>query len=325
VREIRRYGGWSIQRDPVPVGLNAQLLDAGTDFIQDNITSPAAEYALLTGDTAPLRALLTQSLHFDQRRFARCMPGPEGIRFQALEAAPFPPDALQKLHQILAGQTECPLDGNTLYATGPSLAALAMRSQQAERAQSDLGPFGPHILLTAFRAVMPGLFWLSGADLTGALNISGKTPPGHAVFGGWSLGSAATRSVTRKGFERAPTVYPPLSSQLREPNSYLAQLRQLNAIRARYKVAQGTLLGPLRADASSVLPLLTRLPDGGHLLAVANFSPQSTSSAISLPASLGTADIQDLVEAKDIARSDERLSLELGPWACRILLIGGRI
>jgi hypothetical protein len=84
VREIRRYGGWSIQRDPVPMGVNAQLLDAGVDFIQDNITSPAAEYALLTGDVVPLRTLLTQSLHFDQRRFMRCMPGPEGIRFQAL-------------------------------------------------------------------------------------------------------------------------------------------------------------------------------------------------------------------------------------------------
>ncbi|MCL2123539.1 MAG: hypothetical protein FWH34_05565 [Desulfovibrionaceae bacterium] len=325
VREIRRYGGWSIQRDPVPAGLNAQLLDAGVDFVRDNITSPAAEYALLTGDAAPLRALLAQSLHFDQRRFARGMPDPEGIRFQALEASPFPPDALQKLHQILAGQTECPLDGNTLYATGPSLAALAIRSQQAERAKTDASPLGPHLLLTAFRAAMPGIFCLSGADLTGALNISGTTLPAHAVLGGWSLGSAATRSVTRKGFTRAPTVYPPLHSQLRQPNSYLSQLGRLNSLRAEYKIAQGTLIGPLQADAPSVLPLLTRLPSGSHLLAVANFSPKGKNSDISLPASLGAAGIQDLMEAKNIARSGDRLSLELGPWACRILLIGDRI
>ncbi|MCL1985058.1 MAG: hypothetical protein FWG59_01225, partial [Betaproteobacteria bacterium] len=186
VREIRRYGGWSVQRDPVPVGLNAQLLDAGADFIQDNITSPAAEYALLTGDTAPLRALLTQSLHFDQRRFVRGMPSVEGIHFQALVAAPFPPDALQKLHRILEGQTECPLDGDTLYATGPSLAALAIRSQQAERTKSDPELLAPHLLLTAFRAAMPGLFFLTGADITGALNIAGSTLPVRAVLGGWS-------------------------------------------------------------------------------------------------------------------------------------------
>ena len=325
VREIRRYGGWSIQRDPVPVGVNAQLLDAGVDFIQDNITSPAAEYALLTGDTAPLRALLTQALHFDQRRFVRGMPDPAGIRFQALEASPFPPDALQKLRLILEGQTECPLDGNTLYATGPSLAALAIRAQQTERAKADPSPLGPHLLLTAFRAAMPGLFFLSGADLTGALNIAAKTPPAHAVLGGWSLGAAATRSATRKGFERAPTVYPPLNSQLRQPNSYLSQIGQLLAIRAEYRVAQGTLLGPLQADTPSVLPLLTRLPGGSYLLAVANFSPKDKSSDISLPASLGTADMRDLMGAKNIARSGDRLLLELGPWTCRILLIGGRI
>ncbi|MDR0239227.1 MAG: hypothetical protein LBI88_03215 [Deltaproteobacteria bacterium] len=324
-REIRRYGGWSIQRDPVPTGVNAQLLDAGVDFIPDNITSPAAEYALLTGDVAPLRALLTQALHFDQRRFVRGMPDSEGIRFQALGASPFPPDALQKLHLILAGQTECPWDGNTLYATGPSLATLVMRAQQTERAKADSGPLGPHLLLTAFRAAMPGLFRLSGADLTGALNISVKTPPAHAVLGGWSLGSAWARSATRKGFERALTVYPPLNNQSRQPNSYLSQLGRLNTIRAKYKVAQGTLLGPLQADAPSVLPLLTRLPGGGYLLAAANFSPKGTHSGISLPASLGTADIQDLMTAKNIARSGDQLSLELGPWACRILLIGGKI
>ena len=325
VREIRRYGGWSIQRDPVPVGVNAPLLDAGADFIQDNITSPAAEYALLTGDAAPLRTLLTQSLHFDQRRFARGMPGPEGIRFQALEAPPFPPDALQKLHRILEGQTECPLDGNVLYATGPSLAVLAMAAQQEERAKSATDPLGPHLLLTAFRAAMPGLFCLSGADLTGALNIPGKTPPAQAVLGGWGLGSAATRSATRKGFARAPTLYPPVNIQLRQPNSYLSRLSRLNAIRAEYKVAQGTLLGPLQAEGSSVLPLLTRLPDGKHLLAVAHFSPKSVRSDVSLPNSLHTADIEDLLDKQPIARTGNRLSLELGPWACRILLIGGSI
>jgi len=327
VREIRRYGGWSIQRDPVPAGLNAQLLDAGTDFIQDNITSPAAEYALLTGDTAPLRTLLTQSLHFDQRRFARSMPGPDGIRLQMLEAAPFPPSALPKIRQILKDQTQCPLDGTTLYATGPSLALLAMQAQQAEqRAKSNTNPLGPHLLLTALRAAMPGLFFLSGADLAGALNIAGKTPPGHAVLGGWSPSSAAARSATRKGFERAPTVYPPLDTQLRQPESYLSQLGRLNAIRAQYKVAQGMLLGPLQTDAPSVLPLLTRLPDGRHLLAVANFSPKNIRSGIKLPPSLSAANIQDIMEAKNtVSPGGDRLYLELGPWVCRILLIGGKI
>jgi len=257
----------------------------------------------------------------------RSMPGPEGIRFQALEEPPFPRDALQKLRRILAGRTECPLDGATLYATGPALALLAMHTQQAERAKSDTGPLAPHLLLTAFRATLPGLFRLSGADLTGALNISGKTLPAHAVLGGWSLGSAATRNATRKGFARAPVVYPPLNSRSRRPDSYLSRLSRLNAIRAEYRVARGTLLSPLQTDAASVLPLLVRLPDGRHLLTAANFSPKGEHAGISLPASLKTAEIQDLLEAEPVTRSGDRLNLELGPWACRIFLInpGGSI
>ena len=319
-REIRRYGGWSIQRDPVPFSVNAQLLDAGADFIQDNITSPAAEYALLTGDVAPLRALLTQAHPLDQRRFARAMPGPEGIRFQALESPPFPKDALQKLRRLLDG-LESPLDGDTLYATGPALAVLAMRARQAGRARADSDPLDPHLLLTSFRAAQPGLFFLSGADLTGALNISGTTQPAHAVLGGWNPGSAATRSATRKAFAQATTVYPPLNNRLRRPDSYLTRLGRLNAIRAEYKVAQGALVGPLQADSPSVLPLLTRLPDGRHLLAAANFSPEAKTSGISLPASLRAADIQDLLETHHIVPSGDRLSLALGPWACHILLL----
>ena len=308
-REIRRYGGWSAQFDPLPSALNTGMADAGPDFIADNITSPAAEYALLTGDIAPLRALLIQSRSFDHRRFLRMLPGPEGISLHALAQEPFPSDALERLRRLELGPTE----NSVLYMTGPSLASAADKARPQKNGN---GPLGPHLLLTALRAALPGPLFLSGSDLTGALDIQ-TSSPSHATLGGLALGSSGS-IVTRKGFARAKTLYPPLQNQLKQENSYLSRLAALSALRARTKAAQGTLIGPLPADNASVLPVLTRLPDGNLLLAAANFSPDSVNTKIRLPGSFAGKTL-DTANQKQIDFTGALLPLELGPWVCRIL------
>lgn len=320
-REIRRYGGWSIQRDYLPAALNAQILEAGPDFISDNITSPAAEYALLTGDTAPLREMLAASKNLDHRRLMRGLPGPEGVFLHALGQAPFPADAFDRLRRTLAGRSDCPVVDGILYTGGPSLAAAANEARGAEGAPA--GTDGPHLLLTAFRAALPGPLFLGGTDLVGALNISG-THPEHAALGGWALSpAAAARAATRAGFEKARTIYPSVRDQLMQPDSYLARLASLSAMRARTGAARAVLLGPLPADSNAVLPVLTRLPDGSRLLTAANFSPKTVSARINLPDA-------EFFKAFDTAAdtpltiTGAELRLELAPWGCRILHLRGQ-
>jgi hypothetical protein len=317
-REIRRYGAWSIQRDLLPPELNAQILDAGPDFMADNISSPAAEYALLTGDVAPLRGLLAQSRHLDHRRLLRSLPGPEGIPLHALKAAPFPPDAVERLERALAGR--CPVKNDILYSTGPSLAGAAAERRPQKNGNAEAAAEA-HLLLTSLRAAMPGLFFVNGSDLAGALNIQG-TSPAHAAMGGWAPNSAAaSRSATRKGFERARTIYPSLRDQIGRPDSYFSRLARLNAMRAETKAARGTMLGPLPAGNDSVFSFASRLPDGSLLLAAANFSPETVPCRINAPDTPLSPSCADLLTNKAFTFTDAQLTLALAPWECRIFRI----
>ncbi len=310
-REIRRYGGWSIQRDALPADVDAQVREAGADFGIDTTFSPAAEYALLTGDAAPLRVLVEQRRGLDHRRAVHRMPGPDGILLSALDGAPFPPDARARFLHALEN---APTAGSTLYITGPELALAAAKRGGEARPEAALEP---HMLLTSLYAVLPGLFFVSGSDLAGALNIQG-TPAEYAALGGWAItASAASRAATRKGFAKARALYPLPQSQLAKPGSYLSRLSAVSALRARTRAAQGSLAGTLPTEGESVLAVLNALPDGGRLLAVANFSPKARSCRVSLPK--GFDRVTDELAQKALAPTGDRLALELEPWACRIL------
>ena len=308
-RETRRYGGWSFQRETLPVELTERLFDSGTDFIKDNLTSPAAEYALLTGDSQPLRKLLSAFRHLDQRRFVRGTPGPEGLSLLPFAHSAFAADARQRFLQL----ADFPVENNVLYTTGPALAARAA-AQGGESLDA-------HLLLISLRAALPGLLFISGTDLAGALPVSaGKAA--HGVLGGWALtASAASQGATRQGSMRAQCLYPPVATQLKQANSMVGHLARLSAIRAQTRLAQGSLVDAFEAGAASALSVLTRLPDGKHLLAVANFSAQSIQSHTKMPVMLAGAQALDLLEQKEVYLKDTELALELGPWACRLLLL----
>ncbi len=54
--------------DFVPPAMLAEVQRRGVDFAPDSITSPALEYALLTGDADPLRRNLDASLTAGDRK-----------------------------------------------------------------------------------------------------------------------------------------------------------------------------------------------------------------------------------------------------------------
>ena len=95
-REVRRYGGWSVQLDPLPL-LSSDATSrrfapqhSGADFMADSVTFPAAENALRSGDATALREALAQSLSagLDQRRLARRVAGFQGLPQSEDAAAP---------------------------------------------------------------------------------------------------------------------------------------------------------------------------------------------------------------------------------------------
>ena len=100
-----------------------------------------------------------------------------------------------------------------------------------------------HLLLVMFNALQPGVFSLSGWDLLGMLTINPKEITSLLATGDtrWIHRSAydlmgvqpdAVRSAS--GMPQAVSMYGPLPQQLKDPKSFVSQLRRILQLRKRY-------------------------------------------------------------------------------------------
>lgn len=329
-REIRRYGGWSMQADVFPPSLTSAILSTGVDFTLDTITSPTAEYALLTGDTQPLKEALKASLNagVDHRRLVRTLPHYKGLDLRPLydTSSTYGRTAATKLHTWLhtdiakawLGPPEATQQPARISATAATLAAMAAGYSPAEatRPENAAAIQARHMLLTALRAGLPGLLLLSGADITGALNVpaanstKGNTSvQGTSPLGGWGFSPAAQAGiVTRAGLARAPSVYGAIQAQAAQPDSYGQQLATLLAQRRQWGLAQAQLLALPSTRYPSTVAVLLQLVDGSHTLTVANFSAHARNENIP-------------ITAGKHSQKDQYMRLELDPWQCRLIHI----
>ncbi len=316
-REIRRYGGWSWLRDPLPLSVLEPLLREGPDFLTDSITSPAAEHALLTGDTALLRFMMDAALSrgVDSRRLAHAMPAYDGIPYHlpfladlatrastpemARQAAALREKTLRELREILEascrvgpkGVDPLPLSGGTLYTTSAGLAALALGAGNAEAVTREMLPMirRGHLLLAFFKAMQPGLFLVSGQDLVGTLPLSWWDMADSsrdwdvslACRGAYSLvKSGAALPATARGIPRAKTVYPAPDAQMQDRDSFLVSLSRMLALRSRLAVARGALYGRFSVSHGGSLAFAVLLPPGKTAVAARQ---GSLAGAVSLP------------------------------------------
>lgn len=328
-REIRRYGGWSAQRDLFPLEHLSRILGTGVDFTADTVTMPAAEYALLTGDAAPLKASLAAALadNLDQRRLLRTLPAADGLSLRPLQSPVFQGDIRQKLTAALSRhpfwEHAAPLRGDTLHATAAAVAAIAagITPEEATKETSRAAILQRHLLLTTFRAGLPGLLLLSGQDLAGVLSAaSSEETPEATTRGAWSF-SGTARTGARQGVARAPAAYPPPLEQRSQDGSYVRAVTHLSALRNAHRIASGTVIGVARTLRPGSVVVFTRLPDGNHLLTAANFSGTTGEERLTLPHSMETRHAEDLLRGERLAVSGRDLRLVLNPWECRWILL----
>lgn len=339
-RDIRRYGGWSLLGDFIPPALLAEAQRRGIDFVSDSITSPALEYALLTGDTGPLRRNLDMSLSagVEHARLWRSTPthplplaakwlplGP-GASLRA-ELAKASPAWTGRILRLSASDT-------TLLATAPTLAAVAtglspediLRTDGSAQEGWQRALRDAHLLQIAFRAFLPGLLSVSGYDLAGAV----QSGPGLNSSTGSSL-PLAWGTDGRPGFSPAGlparAAYTSLALQHRLPESFAARLEQITRIRKESGIARGVLLGRAKTgaeadagqEADATVACVSRLPDASLLLVAGNFSPRSYVTNVILPESASSTRATDLVSGAGAAVSGRNLRLQMGAWGFRAI------
>lgn len=329
-REIRRYGGRPLLLERVPVSLESLILDTECDLIADNVTCPAAEYALLSGDAAPLRAALDRTLAegADQRRFCRLLSTDQPLDFALLAAEtnqktrPFP-DFVPK--QTAEGwKSNLHTQSGSLQATLPALAAMRAGLSSTELSEANREKIQPlHEIVMLLRAGLPGVLGLSGQDLAGVVRHAlppkreSARPP---VLPAWSP-SPKVQASTSGGLPRGLTVYAPPLLQAAVPDSFAATVRDIATLRRKTGVASGTLLARLPTRQPGSVAFLVRLPDGDLLLTAANFSDKVVCETFSRPR-YASEHADDLLRNTELDLAGNHFTLQVRPFECRLLRIG---
>lgn len=341
-QEIRRYGGWSWNRDSLPISMLKEYMEQRVDFTKDSILSPGAEHALITGNATLLRASLDQmkTLNLDASRLVHSLPGHEGVNYNTDLAG-----AKEAYAELLKfpGVSNLLKDGY-LRASGAGLAAIAA----GHSASDDLSEQQKsHIqkgqqALAFFMAAQPGLFMVPAYDAMGALPSGwlAKETFSHDVdddqtlpSGVALLGEKRKSLMSSKGIMAMPTLYPGIDNQSFDPKSFFVYLGKLSTMRDETGVAGGKYLGRVLVSGKGTVVLATELPnDQGILLAATNFSQNPSNETLRFSAIPGQeagkarpqGKIIDAFTGQSLGASEGSVSISLSGWGSKAIWLQGK-
>ena len=295
-REVKRYGGWAWQRDNgLSIGNMRQILNSDVDFVTDNALSPAAEHALLTGDSSLLRYQADKLIAsgINTGRLVHSTAFHEGLSYTlptlSEDAQGGNKDALellQKTQRELAAKLGQSTRYNVLYTTSAGLAASALGLSDTSVSAEHISTIAKgQLALHFFKAMQPGLFMVGGQDLVGALPLpAGMVSETHFVSrGAYSLSNTSGMFASGgQTITKARTLYAPADEQVSDKKSFVSQLGKLMEQRRRFNVSKGTLIARPATKNEGVIAILSRLHSGKGLLTVVNFSQKSVDENIDL-------------------------------------------
>lgn len=340
-RDVRRYGAWSMLSDDMSASLLPLVLSSGVDFARDSITSPALEYAMLTADAEPLRQSLAAALRdkIPQERLWRSAASGKPFHFQRIGKKNNLDSLTDNWQNTLAG-LPLTLNAFTLAAVAVGATPAELNSAAPPHAQQDGSVLqqvrDAHLLQIAFRMLQPGLFVLQSSDIAGMLDVPGEdrlldeayapTTPFAPIA--WAIDGSA-QSVSKQGLAASAGLYPPLQTQIEQAGlvgSFGHSLLSLNTLRRDTRVAEGTVVAVPSMGEPAVASVLTRLPDGDFLLCAGNFSQESFTTDVTIPADLlpTSARALDLVTGKNVGLNKGHMRLKMTPWQSRIVRISGK-
>lgn len=330
-REVHRYGGWAMQDDVLPPSLMPVVLAGAVDFSRDSITPAAAAYALLSGDAAPLAALLraSQASGVDQSRLARGLHDWRAVDWRPLLDLPQGRELIRKA-QRLAG---APPEAMRLWTTPASLAARALGLKPAEASASAADGNGKNaalreacLLLLGWRVGLPGLSFVSPQDLSGALDLPRSTADLPASLGLTPLWGDNPGNVGQSGTPAAPSAFGALEQQWADRQSFLHSMARLLRARRDAGLAEGKLLAVFSGPPGCVA-VLSALPSGGCWLLAANFSAEKRIFPLTLPSGIAARAARDIGGGQDLSsaltRNGHGLELELDGRHSRHVLLDG--
>ncbi len=314
---VRKAGGFTFQELNLSVDDIASMAKGGPDLSYDFITRPAYQHALVTGDTEFLRLMhrIMSDYEIDPGSLIHALQNHDELtlelvhfwflhhddrfQFQGREwgGAALRGHIRSVMYDRLTGQNapyNLRFTENGIASTTLSIAAAALGisdlSQLSGQDRQKLQQI--HLLLAAYNALQPGVFALSGWDLVGALPLPAKSIESLLADGDtrWiNRGAYDLMNVDQQaqesasGLPRADALYGPISEQVRNPHSFVGQLRAMLRVRRDYKLFMAEQLEIPDVSSPGLLVMLHELPEQlGKQVTVINFGADPIEETVTL-------------------------------------------
>ena len=354
---VRKVGGFTFQELNLSIDDIKKTSVRGPDLSYDFVNRPAYAHAMATGDTEFLRLTLNAARQLDLPpiRLVHALQNHDEMTYELVHfAATHRNDTFHfrgrdmrggELARTIRGEMIERLAGdaapyNSIFTTNGIASTTAtiiaaslgytdisnLTGEQVEKIKK------AHLLLAMFNAWQPGVFALSGWDLCGMLTLPRAAIPGvlrsgdtrwihRAAYDLMNYRPQATESPSR--IPRGISLYGPLPNQLEDATSFASRLRDILALRTRYRIATSVQIDVPSVSDPAMLVMVHELDTARIQATVLNFSDRSIAGRVRSDHLPAGAAVTDMMADEQIAEvdGDHGLSVELEPHQGRSLLI----
>jgi trehalose synthase len=305
---VRKVGGFTFQELNLSIDDIKKTSERGADLSYDFVNRPAYVHAIATGDTEFLRLTLNAALQHGLQpvRLVHALQNHDEMTYELVHFAIGHKDdifrfrgseltggelAVKIRNELIERLTGEAVPYNAIFTTN-GIASTTATIVAAALGYTDITNLSQaqiekikqaHVLLAMFNAFQPGVFALSGWDLCGMLTLerskvsrllaSGDTRWIHrAAYDLMGYRPEATESPSK--MPRGTSLYGSLPDQLKDPNSFASQLRDILGVRARYGIATAIQAEVPEVSNQAMLVMIHRLDTGQIQATVLNFANQ---------------------------------------------------
>ncbi len=355
---VRKVGGFTFQELNLSLDDLKAMSDSGADLSYDFINRPALHHALVAADTEFLRLMMRSAIAYDidPAVLIHALQNHDDLTYELVHFWTVHKDdeyqyqgkkfkgselRLQIRHELAQGIAGKHAPYNLLFTengiactTASSIAAALGYTDVRALTAADIERIKQvHLLLAMFNALQPGVFALSGWDLSGSLTLAPQAVQDLLEEGDtrWInrgaydlIGSDPGAQQSASGMPRAVNLYGTLPEQLADPSSFASRLRVILAMRERYGIAVSHQVDIPDVSHKSMLVVVHKLAEEhGMQVTVLNFSNEAVKGIVTSEFLTSGATVTDMFSSQDIATVDElhSFTISLGGYEGTSLLI----
>ena len=339
---VRKVGGFTFQEQNLSIDDIKKTSERGADLSYDFVNRPAYAHALAIGDTEFLRLTLNAALQHGLQpiRLVHALQNHDEMTYELVHFAIRHKDeifrfrgseltggelAIKIRNELIERLTGEAAPYNAIFTTNGIASTIAtiiaaalgytdithLSQAQTEKIKQ------VHLLLAMFNALQPGVLALSGWDLCGLLTLerskiarllaSGDTRWIHrAAYDLMDYRPEATESPSK--MPRGSSLYGSLPEQLQDANSFASRLRDILAVRTRYRISTSVQVDVPDVPNKAMLVMVHQLDTSQIQVTVLNFSGRPIAGSVESEHLAPGAAVIDMFSNQVIAEIDHEHS-----------------